>query len=106
MKVTLDLSEEDYPQLKFIKKTDLKEFANQVFDIGYKLKFPNIEINNDILSNNVIISDNENNKILEKYNKLDEMYEKLYGLSMSSNKKGEISEKFIETLIKNTNSLT
>ena len=99
MKVTLDLSDEEYSQLKYIKKTELKEFVSEIFDVGYKIKFPNIDFDNENSINLPIVSNDDNNKIMEKYNQLDEMYEKIYGLSMSSNKKGEISEKFIENLI-------
>ena len=99
MKITLDLSDEEYSHLKYIKKTELKEFISEIFDFGYKIKFPNIDIDSEYSTNSPIISNDDNNKILQKYNQLDEMYEKIYGLSMSSNKKGEISEKFIENLI-------
>ena len=37
MKITFDLSDEEYTQLKYIKKTELKEFVTEIFDIGYKI---------------------------------------------------------------------
>ena len=63
MKVTLDLSDEEYSQLKYIKKTELKEFVSEIFDVGYKIKFPNIDFDNENSINLPIVSNDDNNKI-------------------------------------------
>jgi len=82
------LRKKEFPLLFNIKKNDRKRIINDIFSIGYNIKFPkeNLEIN-------------ENNIIASKINTLEQTIEKLIGLSNSSSRKGELGENIIEEYI-------
>jgi hypothetical protein len=86
IKITLELSYEDYPILKKIKKEELNNIIQEIFDEGYKLKFN-------------ILSDNNNNILTNKLNILENTLNKLIGFSSNSAKKGEIVENILENII-------
>ena len=93
----LDLDK--YPELKKLKKIELKEKVNEILDLGYKIMYPNLkEIEPE---NNLIISKLEklekNTPIITELNK---SITQLLGVTSNSSKKGEFVEGIVEEYLK------
>lgn len=102
---------EKYPNLKTVKKDELNNYIEKIFDYGYKLLHPEItekalqkeqieqmskqEILNSI---NFLRSDICEMDLQDKLDNLSGVLEKFLGLSQNSNKKGEITEDIIYQL--------
>ena len=90
----LEINLNNYPLLSNIKDDLQQTIIKNIFDTGYNIHFPQININ-DITNNNEILS-------LEISNKLDNLessLSKLIGISSNSAKKGEMAELILEKLI-------
>lgn len=124
LEIKLKINKERYPKLFNLSKQEISKEIEYLFNIGYTQIYKNESSSNelenvcrkfkdDIVNNfsdkNLILRkdliDLKNNmnsfNIDEKINKLTSIIEDLFGISNTSNKKGEISEDFIYTLFDN-----
>jgi hypothetical protein len=123
--ININLNKNKYPELFNLSSIDdIRDELYYLINIGYSSVYKNNDINedvenvcrkfkDDILNNfsdkNLIIRQEINNlksninsiNIDDKINKLTSIIEDLFGISNTSNKKGEISEDFIYTLFEN-----
>ena len=104
MELNLNIDSENYPEIFKLYKKDREKKIKEIFDIGYKINFPNIEDNEketqyyQILKS---ISDIKNENTSDLDTKLDDLLsciQKLTGLSNNSSKKGEIAENLLEEM--------
>jgi hypothetical protein len=106
--ITINLSSEKYPLIKTVKSDELNNFVNNIFDHGYKMLYPNFELDTihkeqlenmsrkEILESiNYLREDINDMELKGKIENLSFVLEKFLGLSQHSNKKGEISEDII-----------
>ena len=91
-----DINLEHYPKLK--NNNDIERTINYLLLIGYNHVYINEQTNLVEQISNRIKNDINCN---EKFTEIDEHINKLFGLSSSSNKKGEVSENIIYELINN-----
>ena len=91
MNIKLNISEKEYPLLFKLKKTELDLVVKNIFKAGYECYFPNKEVKTHI----------ENNRLVNKIDTLENVLEKLIGVSSSSMKKGELAENILENIITN-----
>lgn len=104
MEIQLSIVKSEYPLLFKIKKKKLNETIFTIFNAGYNITFPQsvtsnnydlMSINNklDLLKNNI-----NNDLLTDKIMLLENSLEKLIGLSTSSAKKGELAENILENI--------
>lgn len=114
MELTLKINFNDYPMLKALKKKDSEKLVIDIFNVGYKLYFPNKdhlikkqefdEIRTSIDALRVEIADSDLSdigdiivaKINEQIQPLNNSLNKLLGLQTASSKKGELGENIIQ----------
>lgn len=93
----IDINLDDYPKLK--DSENIESSLKYLLFIGYNQVYINEQSS---LANNIVNKiNNDLIKSGEKIDVIDEHIKKLFGLSTSSNKKGEISENIIYELIQN-----
>lgn len=91
MDIKLNVSKKEYPLLFKLKKTELDLVVKNIFKAGYECYFPNKKVKTHI----------ENNRLVNKIDTLENVLEKLIGVSSSSMKKGELAENILENIITN-----
>ena len=87
----LDIDLKKYPELKKQKKSELDKSVKKIFDLGYKMKYPKIEKNREIVSN---IRDGI------QIDELNRSITQLLGVTSNSSKKGELVEGIVEEYVK------
>ena len=93
----IDINLDDYPKLK--DSDNIECSLKYLLFIGYNQVYINEQSS---LANSIVNKiNNDLIKSGEKIDVIDEHIKKLFGLSTSSNKKGEISENIIYELIQN-----
>jgi hypothetical protein len=104
MEIQLSIVKSEYPLLFKIKKKKLNETIFTIFNAGYNITFPQLitSNNHDLISINNkldLLKNNINNDLLtDKIMLLENSLEKLIGLSTSSAKKGELAENILENI--------
>jgi hypothetical protein len=113
--ITLSLSKVKYPILDKLKAKDLKKITETIFENGYNLLYPSInqskllELQTDnnkyalitelISESATLVCDKiEETDINDKLDNLNITLDKLFGVSYTSSKKGELSENFIQKI--------
>ena len=106
MVLTLDINEDEYPEIFKLYKRDRNNKIKQIFNTGYNIHFPNIDDNNKQLEYFTIlqsIDDMKNSSGLNMDSRLDDLLQsiqKLTGIGNNSCKKGEVGENMLEEIIK------
>ena len=116
--IEIKINKNVFPKLFKLKDEDLKNNINYLLNIGYQNVYSSVsqknvvndfknicrEFKDDILNGIEFKNNNleKNLNIHDKLDKFDTTINKLFGISNTSNKKGEISEKLISEIIKNT----
>ena len=105
MSITLNINEEDYPEIYKLYKKDRTDKIKDIFNTGYNIHFPNIKDNKKEIEYYTIlqsIEDMKHSKGLNMDTRLNELLEsihKLTGIGNNSSKKGEVGENMIEEII-------
>jgi len=116
IQINLNLSKSKYPMLEKLKVKDRDKVINQIIDIGYNVLYPDFNLLNlaDIQkenskynslielieTNNLVLHQKiEENSVKSKLDEMTSVITKLTGISNTSNKKGELSEKMIEQIL-------
>lgn len=90
---------EDYPELGDIKKTQLSKKVKDIFDLGYKLMYP--DISKITTQERVIFSQLEQiTSNQPQISDLNKSITQLLGITSNSSKKGEMVEGIVEDYIK------
>ena len=105
--LAIKINLKEFPMLKSLKKKDLERNIHDMFLIGYRIYFPNIDENNGNIELKEISVKIENlrkqiedsnviDKLGEKLDPLNLSLSKLLGLQSASAKKGELGENIIQ----------
>lgn len=115
MSIQIEINLEKYPMLEKFKVKDRNKIIHQIIDIGYNILYPefdkkqleNLQKDNTQFNSIVDLMNTNMSTLSEKIelssakNKIDELSSvitKLTGISNTSNKKGELSEKIVEQI--------
>ena len=104
--ITISINKDQFPKIYNLESTQLLNKINYLLNLGYQQVYSSVN-NQSIIQNmkhicrefkdDIIVG--VNNK--EQINKLDLTINKLFGISKTSNKKGELSENLVKELINN-----
>ena len=106
MTLTLDINEDEYPEIFRLYKKDRTVKIKEIFNTGYKIHFPSIKDDSKQIEYYTLlqsIEDMKNNSSLNMDNRLDALLQsiqKLTGIGNNSSKKGEVGENMLEEVIK------
>lgn len=89
MNINFKIEEEEYPIIFKLKKKEITDICLKIFKLGYECYYPTTNL-----------EENKNDFRLEnKVENLENVLQKLIGLSTSSSRKGELAENILENLI-------
>jgi hypothetical protein len=101
IKISLDIDIKDFPLLADIKKGKINEIINKLLKTGYDIHYPSLEVISKQTDQSIIIEkiNQFTNKIESSQENVQNIVNKLIGISSNSSKKGNFAENMLEEYI-------